>query len=79
MTDFTGIDGKKTAPKLAKILEKEGLRQAELSRDCGVRHETLNRLIKGKQEVGTVTQYKILKSLIRLTGNPSYTIEAIFE
>ena len=40
MTDFTGIDGKKTAPKLAKILEKEGLRQAELSRDCGVRHET---------------------------------------
>ncbi len=79
MPDLVKTDDKKAAPNLAFILKTEGIRQSELSRDCGIRQETINRLIKGKQKVSEVTQYKILKSLIDMTGNPNYTLDFIFE
>ena len=64
--------------RLKLVLENEGIRQVELSRDSGIRHETISRVLNGRQEISPVTKSKLLKSLIRLTGNSNYTLEGLF-
>ncbi len=77
MEDQAKRDKKLDAPNLASILQAECIRQTELSRDSGIRKETLCRLINGKQKVSKLTLNKILRSIHRLSGNYSYTIECI--
>jgi len=62
---------------LKKILQKEGILQAELARKSGVSAGTINRLCSKKRAVTPTTQAKIIKALNQLTDK-KYGVYDIF-
>lgn len=52
-----------TIETIKSLIEERGITQADLANQIGIRIETLNRILKGKQQMGTHTLQKIAEAL----------------
>lgn len=62
--------------KLREIREREGVRQTELNRQCGVSVATIRRAEKGRYPA-PVTQAKIVRGVNKLAGS-DYSVTDVF-
>ena len=65
------------ANNLQSVLEEEGIKQAELSKESGVSVSTTNKLANNKLVVTKTTQNKLTKAINKMTGK-TFCKEDIF-
>ena len=63
---------------LKKVLESEGITQAELARRSGISLATINRVYNAKRSPSERTISKILKAVNKLSAGRQYESEDIF-